>query len=83
MVNSNSGIILSESGQFSLEIARGENEQNIDAALEVAREKLADPDVEWSRIEISFVRDHAVMVTWTQPVRKSIRERLLEQADAK
>jgi len=80
---SNSGIILSESGQFSLEITGGSNEQNIDAALEVAREKLVDPDVEWSRIEINFVKDHAIMVSWTQPVRKSIRERLLEQAEAK
>jgi hypothetical protein len=76
---SRSDVILTESGQFSLEIARGDNERNIDAALEVAREKMADPEVEWSRIEINYVKDHAVIVSWTQPVRRSVREELLEQ----
>jgi hypothetical protein len=76
---SRSEIALSESGLLSLEISRGENEQNIDAALEVAREKLVDPDVEWCKVEINLVKDHAVMVSWSQPIRPSIRERLLEQ----
>ncbi len=72
-----SEVVLSESGQFSLEIARGDNERNVDAALEVAREKMADPEVEWSRIEINFVKDHAIIVSWTQPVRRSVREAML------
>ncbi len=78
MVNG-SEIVLSESGLLSLEIARGENEQNIDAALEIAREKLVDPDVEWCKVEVNLVKGHAVMVSWSRPVRRAIRERLLEQ----
>ncbi len=74
-----SDVVLSESGQFSLEIARGDNERNVDAALEVAREKMADPEVEWSRIEINFVKDHAIIVSWTQPVRRSVREAMLQK----
>jgi hypothetical protein len=76
---SRNDIILSESGLFSLETTRGENEQNIDAALEVAREKMVNSDVEWCKVEINFVKDHAIMVSWSQPVRRSVRERLLEQ----
>jgi hypothetical protein len=76
---SRSDVVLSESGQFSLEIDRGDNERNIDAALEVAREKMTDPEVQWSRIEINMVKDHAIVVSWTQPVRRSVRDALLKQ----
>lgn len=76
---SRSDVVLSESGQFSLEISRDDNERNIDAALEVAREKLVDPEVSWSKVEINFVKDHAIVVSWTQPVRRSVRDALLRQ----
>jgi hypothetical protein len=72
-------LMLSESGLFSLEIRKGENEQNVDAALEVAREKMVNPDIEWSKVEINFVKDHAIILSWSQPVRRGIREELMKQ----